>query len=55
MSAIQKLLSEKGKSMITHLGYIYTKEKEIIAKIIFLCQNRGCKGKLIVSSYKLKR
>ena len=55
MSAIQKLLSEKGKPMITHLGYTYTKEKETTAKTIFRCQNRSCKGKLIVSSYKLKR
>ena len=55
MSAIQKLLSEKGKPMITHLDYTYMKEKETTAKIIFRCQNRSCKGKLIVSSYKLKR
>ena len=55
MSAIQELLSEKRKPMITHLGYTYTKEKEATAKIIFRCQNRSCKDKLIVSSYKLKR
>ena len=55
MSAIQKLLPEKETLMITHLGYTYTKEKETTAKIIFRCQNGSCKGKLIVSSYKLKR
>ena len=27
MSAIQKLLSEKGKPMITHLAYTYTKQQ----------------------------
>ena len=44
MSLIEKLLSEKGKPMIVHAGYIYTQERTTTEKIIFRCQNRSCKG-----------
>ena len=46
MSSIRTLLSEKGKPMITHQGYIYTKEKSTANKVIFRCQGRTCKGKI---------
>ena len=44
MSLIEKLLSEKGKPMIAHAGYIYTQEKSTTTKLIFRCQIRTCKG-----------
>ena len=44
MSVIEKLLSEKGKSMVVHAGYIYTQERVTSTKLIFRCQDRNCKG-----------
>jgi hypothetical protein len=44
MSLIEKLLSEKGKPMVGHAGYIYTQERATTTKLIFRCQNRNCKG-----------
>jgi hypothetical protein len=44
MSLIEKLLSEKGKPIVVHAGYIYTQERTTITKLIFRCQNRNCKG-----------
>jgi len=45
MSQMEKLLSEKGKPMLLHEGYIYTVERTTTTKLIFRCQNRDCKGK----------
>ncbi|CAF4303573.1 unnamed protein product [Rotaria magnacalcarata] len=45
MSSAQKLLPEKGKPMVSYLGYIYTKEKSTTAKISFRYQNRDCKAR----------
>lgn len=44
MSLIEKLLSEKGKPIVVHAGYIYTQERTTTTKLIFRCQNRSCKG-----------
>ena len=44
MSLIEKLLSEKGKPIIAHAGYIYTQENITTSKLIFRCQVRTCKG-----------
>ena len=47
MSTINKLSSEKGKPMLGYEGYIYTLERKTDVKMIFRCQNRDCKGKLL--------
>ncbi len=44
MSVIEKLLSEKGKPLVVHAGYIYTQERATSTKLIFRCQDRNCKG-----------
>ena len=44
MSVIEKLLSEKGKTLVVHAGYIYTQERATSTKLIFRCQDRNCKG-----------
>ena len=48
MSQIQKLTSEKGKSMLLHASYLYTLERSTADKLIFRCRNRNCKGRLIL-------
>jgi FLYWCH zinc finger domain len=53
MSQIQKLLSEKGKPMVLHVGYIYTLERTATEKLIFRCQNRNCKGKGTLYNHNL--
>ncbi|CAM4825423.1 unnamed protein product [Rotaria magnacalcarata] len=42
MSQIEKLLSEKGKPLLLHEGYIYSVERTTTTKLIFRCQNRDC-------------
>lgn len=49
MSRIQKMFSQKGKPLVVHCGFIYTLERTTTGKCIFRCQNRDCKGKLILS------
>ena len=38
MYLIEKLLSEKGKPMVVHTGYIYTQERTTTTELIFRCQ-----------------
>ena len=45
MSQIERLLSVKGKPMISHQGYIYTVERTTTTKKYFRYQDRACKGK----------
>ena len=46
MSNIHQLVSEKGKPMIFHEGFLYTLARTSEEKLIFRCKNRSCKGKL---------
>ncbi len=46
---MEKLLSEKGKPMLLHEGYIYTVERTTEKKNIFRCKNRDCKGKFLLN------
>lgn len=48
MSQIQKLASEKGKSMLLHASFIYTLERSTTEKLIFRCRDRNCKGRFIL-------
>ncbi|CAF2120320.1 unnamed protein product [Rotaria magnacalcarata] len=49
MSQIQKLTSEKGKSMLLHASYIYTLERSTAEKLIFRCRDRNCKARCITN------
>lgn len=45
MSSMMKFQSEKGKPMLGNEGNIYTLERQTEGKMIFRCQNRGCKDR----------
>ena len=53
MSQIEKLVSVKGKPMMLHEGYIYTVERTTTTKLILRCQNRDCKGKVVLNINQL--
>ena len=44
---IHKLTSEKGKIVRGYEDYIYILERKTNVKLIFRCQNRDCRGKII--------
>ena len=48
MSQITQLVSDKGtKKKLLHESSIYTLERTTATKLIFRCQNRHCKGKIM--------
>ena len=46
-ATIHKLTSEKGRIVLAYEEYIYTLERKTNVKLIFRCQNRVCRGKII--------
>ena len=42
-----KSISEKGRTILGYEDYTYTLERKTNAKLIFRCQNRDCRGKII--------
>ena len=46
-ATIHKLTSEKGRIVLGYEDYIYTLERKANVKLIFQCQNRDCRGKII--------
>lgn len=53
MSQIEKLTTEKGKSMLLYEGFIYTVERTTTTKLILRCHNRDCKGMVILNINQL--
>ena len=46
-AAVHKLTNEKGRIVHGDEDYIYTLERKTNVKVIFRCQNRDCRGKII--------
>ena len=46
-ATIHKLTSEKGRIVLAYEDYIYTLERKTNVKLIFQCQNRDCRGKIL--------
>ena len=44
---IHKLTNEKGRIVLGYEDYVYTLERKNSVKLIFRCQNRDCRGKII--------
>ncbi|CAF3646667.1 unnamed protein product [Rotaria socialis] len=51
MSQIEKLTTEKGKSMLLYEGFIYTVERTTTTKLILRCHNRDCKARCHTNVY----
>ena len=50
-ATIHKLTSEKGRIVLVYEDYIFTLERKTKVKLIFRCQNRDCRGKIIQDDY----
>ena len=46
-ATIHKLTSEKGRIVLAYEDYTSTLERKTNVKLIFPCQSRDCRGKII--------